>query len=101
MLCAAEPGSVTSEIGVPWNELLSIARWAPSPHNIQSWRVRPLSATEAELHVDPARKLPVTDPGGRFVAVGLGVFVETVAVAAHALGFELDVEHDGSAPAPG
>ena len=25
-----------------WPDLLELARWAPSPHNIQPWRLRPL-----------------------------------------------------------
>jgi len=58
-----------------WAELLETARWAPSPHNIQTWKLRALTDDEAELAYDPARTLPATDPGGAFIRVGLGVFV--------------------------
>jgi hypothetical protein len=75
-----------------WNELVEVARWAPSPHNVQPWKLRPLSATEAELLCDPARMLPETDPTGAFITVGMGIFAETLAVAAHASGRELDIE---------
>ena len=73
-----------------WPELIDVARWAPSPHNIQPWRVRIRSETDAELLYDPARLLPETDPSGRFSAVGLGVFLETLAVAARARGRDVE-----------
>ena len=88
-----------------WTELVELARWAPSPHNIQTWRVRPLSARQAELLYDPARTLPATDPDGAFTKAGLGVFVETLAVAAASAGLRLDVDwgdfdldHDAASP---
>jgi hypothetical protein len=77
-----------------WTEIVDLARWAPSPHNIQTWRVRPLSGREAELLYDPARTLPVTDPAGAFTKAGLGVFVETLAVAAASHALRLEVEWD-------
>jgi hypothetical protein len=90
-----------------WAELVDDARWAPSPHNVQPWLVRPLAATEAELLCDPVRTLPDTDPAGRFVTVGLGVFVESLAIAAAARGLRLEVVYEGtrvdpraSAPVP-
>lgn len=80
----------------PWPELLDDARWAPSPHNVQSWLVRPLGENEAELLYDPVRTLPDTDPTGRFITVGLGIFVESVAIAAAARGLRLEVAYDGA-----
>src|SRR5712691_10649606 len=76
-----------------WPELIDLARWAPSPHNIQPWRLRIRSQTEADLLYDPARLLPETDPTGRFSVVGLGVFLETLAVAAHARGRDVEAEY--------
>jgi hypothetical protein len=76
-----------------WRELLEDARWAPSPHNIQPWLLRVLSETEADLLYDPARLLPDTDPGGRFMTVGLAIFVEALAVAAAARGCSLTASH--------
>jgi hypothetical protein len=88
-----------------WTDLIELARWAPSPHNIQTWKVRPLSEREAELLYDPARTLPATDPGGAFTKAGLGVFVEVLAIAAASRGLRLEVawddfELDHRAPAP-
>src|SRR5437763_157106 len=84
-----------------WAELVKEARWAPSPHNLQSWLLRPREATEAELLYDPARTLPETDAGGRFITVAIGVFIESLAIAAAARGFRLDVSYDGAVIQPG
>jgi hypothetical protein len=75
-----------------WRDLVEVARWAPSPHNMQPWRVRPRSATDADLLVDPARLLAETDADGAFMTVAVGVFVETLAVAARAGGADVAVE---------
>jgi hypothetical protein len=83
-----------------WEALLDVARWAPSPHNIQPWRLRQRSDDEAELLCRPERLLPDTDPTGRFTMVGLGIFVETLAIAARAAGTELSVEYDGTRLSP-
>ena len=88
-----------------WTELIEVARWAPSPHNIQTWKVRPRSESEADLLYDPERTLPATDPGGAFTKVGLGTFAEMLAVAAATTGRRLEVEWDAfeldsRAPAP-
>lgn len=74
-----------------WAELLDYARWAPSPHNIQPWKLRVVSDTEAELYYDPARLLPYTDPTSAFTIIGLGIFIESLRVAAAPLGLGLDV----------
>jgi hypothetical protein len=75
-----------------WSDLIEVARWTPSPHNMQPWKVRVLSATESELLYDAARLLPETDSDGAFMTVALGMFVETLAIAAHERGRELEVE---------
>jgi hypothetical protein len=75
-----------------WNDLIEVARWTPSPHNMQPWKLRVASAVEAELLYDPARLLPETDSDGAFMTVALGMFVETLAIAAHEQGRELEVE---------
>lgn len=84
-----------------WAELVEDARWAPSPHNMQSWLLRPLAAGVAELLYDPVRTLPDTDPGGRFVTVGLGVFVESLAVAAAARGLGVEIAYEDPRIDPG
>jgi hypothetical protein len=77
-----------------WNDLLEVARWGPSAHNIQPWRLRPVSEDAAALLCAPDRPLPDTDPTGRFTMVGLGVFVETLAIAARETGNEVDAQYE-------
>jgi hypothetical protein len=43
----------------------------PSLHNAQPWRLRVLPA-EVELYADRSRHLPVADPAGRQLHLGLG-----------------------------
>lgn len=83
--------------GARWAELLDYARWSPSPHNIQPWKLRVRSDTEAQLYYDPARLLRHTDPTSCFTIVGLGMFIESLRIAAGPLGFGLDARH---APEP-
>jgi hypothetical protein len=75
-----------------WTELVEDARFAPSPHNTQPWRVRPSSDGEAELEVPVERLLPVEDPEGRFLTAGVGIFLEALDVAAAARGLALRYE---------
>ncbi|MBO2030468.1 hypothetical protein J4D99_03605 [Siccationidurans ginsengisoli] len=79
--------------GARWSLLLDYARWSPSPHNIQPWRLRVLSDTEAELCYDPARLLRHTDPSSCFTIIGLAMFIESLRVAAAPLGYHLAAEH--------
>lgn len=81
-----------------WLELLDDARWAPSPHNIQPWQLRIHDQATAELHCPPERLLPDTDPAGLFTSVGIGCFVECLAVAAAARSFELVTTVTGAPP---
>jgi hypothetical protein len=77
---------------VTWTTLLEDARLAPSPHNTQPWRLRVLSATEAELYAVADRTLPTTDPDGAFMTAGMGIFVEALDVAAAARGLSVRSE---------
>ena len=65
-----------------WRELVSYARWCPTVHNLQPHKIKIISATEAELYYDPARLLPVGDPGSIFATVALGIFHEHLSIAA-------------------
>ena len=64
-----------------WREAAAYARWTPSPHNIQPWRLRVLSAHEAEVYHDPRRRLPDTDPTSAFTTMSLAMFVEALSIA--------------------
>ena len=76
-----------------WATLVQTARWAPSPHNIQPWRLRVVDERRAELLCAGERLLPETDPTGRFTMVGLAIFLETLAIAARAEGFDVEAEY--------
>lgn len=80
------------EIHSNWREILDYAIWAPSPHNVQPWKIKILSETEAELFYDPNRLLPVEDARNRFLLCGFGIFLETMSIAANHSGYETKFE---------
>ncbi len=59
-----------------WRELLETAIQAPSPHNVQPWRIRILNDTKADLLIDSKRTLPKEDPTGSFIILTMGMFIE-------------------------
>lgn len=79
-----------------WEEILEYARWSASPHNVQPWKVKILSDTEAELLYDPKRLLPVEDPTGCFTTAGFGMFIENLSIAAHSRGFKVQEQYSGT-----
>jgi nitroreductase len=62
--------------------LAAVTGRAPSLHNVQPWRLR-IAADAAELYADPERHLPVADPHGRQMYLGLGaaLFALRLAIA--------------------
>jgi nitroreductase len=68
------------------NSVLRSAMLAPSTHNTQPWLFR-CTGTGIELHADPSRILPVTDPDGRQLVLSCGAALFTLRTAIHALGF--------------
>ena len=73
-----------------WKEILEYARWAPSPHNIQPWRIKIVSPEKIDIFYQPDRLLPKTDPAERFTTVGFGTFVESITIAARGFGYDID-----------
>src|SRR6266568_9541157 len=76
----------------PWLDLHDYARWAPSPHNTQPWKIKPLSGSQAELYYDPRRLLTVEDAELRFMFVTVGIFHECLKIAARARGLDLELQ---------
>jgi nitroreductase len=74
----------------PWREILEVARRAPSPHNVQPWRVKLVSREDAELFIDGQRTLPKEDLTGSFLLSAMGMFLEAVDLLAAALGLRLE-----------
>lgn len=85
----------------PWLDIGRHAHRAPSPHNTQPYRLKIANEREAEVVFLPRRGLYVADPLGRFTWLTAGVFVEICSIAAHSLGYELEVTFDYSPMYPG
>ena len=75
----------------PRKRALSWAILAPNPHNRQPWVVDLGEPERVTLYVDTARQLPATDPNSRQITIGLGCFVELMALAAAADGHAVTV----------
>jgi hypothetical protein len=86
---AADAMSTTRTL---WRELVEIARWAPSPHNTQPWKLRVLSDNEAELMIVRRRLLPDEDTTGCFQLSAMGIFLEALEIAAANAGMRLIAE---------
>ncbi len=71
-----------------WRRVLEQVHRYPSPHNSQPMRVR-VDGDTLLLFYDKRRGLPAEPYGVPFGSVCVGVFVESVCIAAHALGFEV------------
>src|SRR5262245_20734958 len=84
-----------------WQQIGRHARAAPSPHNTQPFRLKIIDDREAEVVFLPRRGLYVADPLGRFTWLTAGIFVEICSIAAHGLGYEIDVAFDYSPMYPG
>jgi hypothetical protein len=72
---------------------LSYAILAPNPHNRQPWTAELTAPDEVAVWRDPELNLPETDPHDRQLTIGMGCFLELMAIAAgetgHAVTFEL------------
>lgn len=65
-----------------WSELLELARWTPSPHNTQPWKVRGVSGGGVDVCLDPERALPDEDVTGCFILAALAMYVEALRILA-------------------
>ncbi|MBD0333527.1 MAG: hypothetical protein ICV66_12825 [Chitinophagaceae bacterium] len=72
-----------------WIDLIDYARWCPSPHNVQPWKMKIISATEAHLYYDPSRVPFVVDSHTSFTTVGMGMFVECLNIAANSVAYKI------------
>ncbi|MDA0963353.1 MAG: twin-arginine translocation pathway signal protein [Proteobacteria bacterium] len=71
---------------------LSYAILAPNPHNRQPWKVDVSVPDQVTLLVDNDRLLPHTDPFSRQIVIGLGCFLEIMALAAATDGYRVDLD---------
>lgn len=68
-------------------KILDIARYAPSVHNTQPWRVSTSHQTII-IDIDPLFKLHDGDPTGRQTTISLGIFCEAIRLGAAANGLQ-------------
>ncbi|WP_336921237.1 hypothetical protein [Aquipuribacter sp. SD81] len=78
-----------------WRHLARVAARYPSPHNTQPMRLHVDSPERATLLFDRAAVLDAHPLGVLFGHVTVGVYLECLSVAAHAVGHGLDVELEG------
>lgn len=91
----SDPGSSV------WASILETARFAPSPHNVQPWKVKILSDQAMEVFVDRSRTLPDEDPTGSFVISAMAMFVEAIRLVGENHGHRITAElHDPDVSEP-
>src|SRR5262245_45222164 len=85
-----------------WKQILQTAILAPSPHNVQPWRIKIINDREADLYIDGSRTLPKEDVTGSFIILTMGMFIEAVSLIAanHRLHLEFQCVHDPQWYAP-
>lgn len=85
--------------GSPIQQVLELARWAPSGDNAQPWRFEILSDNHAVLHGFDTRDHCVYDFQGRASQLALGALMETLSIAATGLGRVATITHREDSPA--
>ena len=102
--CVLTTARVATSMG-PWRELAELARLAPTPHNTQPFRIRPLNAHVAQVLILRERMLPVEDTSNLYVLSSFGIFAETLECAGRHFGLVIAVtpypEVEPSAIEPG
>ena len=73
-------------------QILELARWAPSGDNTQPWRFEIVGPTRLVVHGFDTRADCVYDLDGHPSQVSLGALLETIAIAASAHGLRADAE---------
>ena len=75
-----------------WQKLLATAIYAPSPHNVQPWRLRVISNDSADLLIEKHRTLPKEDPTGSFIILTMGLFIQALKILAANNSMKLDFQ---------
>ncbi|OGQ04833.1 MAG: hypothetical protein A2026_08810 [Deltaproteobacteria bacterium RBG_19FT_COMBO_46_12] len=73
-------------------EILYLASLAPSGHNTQPWIVKIVEPKHWVIGSDKKRWLTAVDPNNRELLLGIGAFIENLALAAGTFGYEVDVQ---------
>lgn len=72
-------------------DALAHAILAPSPHNMQAWRIELVGDHGVRLYPDLTRLTPEIDPLARQTVIGYGAFLELLRQAASTRGHRLDI----------
>lgn len=72
-----------------WHKILEVAKFAPSPHNVQPWKIKIIDDTRAQVFIDIKRTLPQEDITGSFIISAMGMFVESLRIIAANFGIHL------------
>lgn len=75
-----------------WRNILETAQRAPSPHNVQPWKVLIISEETCEVFIDTARTLPKEDVTGSFIISGMVMYLETMRYAAQT--YQQDLQYE-------
>ena len=81
-------------------EILDLARWAPSGDNTQPWRFQIVSDQHVVIHGFDTRDSCVYDLDGRSSQISIGAFLETLRIAATGHGFTAHVHRRPDSPEP-
>lgn len=80
------------------DQILELARWAPSGDNTQPWRFERLPGGCLAIHAFDTRAHCVYDLDGRPSQLSVGALIETAAIAASAHGLALAVQRRAGSP---
>ncbi len=89
---ALAPWDAAGGYAEPRMRALSYAVLAPNPHNRQPWEVALTGNDTVTIWRDKGRDLPVTDPYGRQLTIGMGCFLEMMAIAAAQTGHGVETD---------
>ena len=97
---ALAPWAAAGGYADPRLNALSFAILAPNPHNLQPWEAELLGTDRVRIFRNPGQTLPHTDPYDRQLTIGMGCFLELMAIAASADGqaVEIALFPEGDAP---
>ena len=74
-----------------WEQISSLARWAPTPHNTQPFRLLIRDDLTAEIVALTDRLLTREDHGNRYVASAFGIFASAIRRAGQHLGQAVEI----------
>jgi len=79
-----------------WRGIADLARYAPTPHNTQPFRICPRDAHSADIIVLRERLLPHEDHGNLYMVSAFGILAVTMQLAAQQLGLNVEISRNPS-----